>query len=85
MSSAKSSSSVTCLPDGQWRRAVTAQFGDNHPIAGRQEFHLRLPHGVVEGMAVNEKDGRAGADILIGEIDSVRELNALQHSEIMLP
>ena len=36
-------------------------------------------------MAVDEKDGRTCADILIGKIDSVGELNPLQHGEIILP
>jgi hypothetical protein len=50
----------------------------------REQFHLRLPHGVVEGMAVDKDNRRTGARVLVGQIDSVGELNPLQHDDTML-
>jgi hypothetical protein len=70
---------------GQRGYAVTAEFGDNQPIAIAEKLDLRLPHGVVEGMAVDEKDGWAVAGVLKCGIDSVGELDTLQHGEFMLP
>ncbi len=36
-------------------------------------------------MTVDEKDSWAGASVLEGDIDSVGELNLMEHDEFMLP